>query len=69
MIEIAPEDKQVIEEFTEAIREFAKFEMPIEKAPELHGPIDGMKILFKMYPFLKTVKKWKKITIKDHRER
>ena len=24
MIEIAPEDKEVIEEFTEAIREFAK---------------------------------------------
>jgi len=69
MIEIAPEDKQVIEEFTEAIRGFAKFELPIEKAPELYGPIDGMKILFKMYPFLKTVKKWKKITIKDHRER
>ena len=69
MIEIAPKDKQVIEEFIEAIREFAKFEMPIEKAPELYAPIDGMKILFKMYPFLKTVKKWKKITIKDYTQR
>lgn len=69
MMEIAPEDKQVIEEFTDAIREFARFEMPIGKAPELYGPIDGMKLLFKIYPFLKAVKKWKKITIKEYTER
>lgn len=69
IIEIAPEDKQVIGEFTDAVREFARFEMPIEKAPELYGPIDGMKLLFKMYPFLKAVKKWKKITINEYTER
>ncbi len=69
MIRFAPEDKQVIKKFTDAVREFTGFEIPIEKAPELYGPIDGMKFLFKMYRFLKAAKKWKKITIKDYAEK
>jgi len=49
MTQIAPKDKQVIDEFTDAIKEFARFEMPIEKAPELYGPIGRLKLLFKIY--------------------
>jgi len=63
MLRISPEDKQVISEFINAVREFAKFDLPVDKAPELYGPIDGIKFLIKFHPYLKLLRKWKKITI------
>ena len=50
MKELAPEDKDVIEEFAEGIRTMIHFPMPVEKAPELYGPIDGIKMMLKMRP-------------------
>jgi len=65
MKELAPQDKKVTEKFTNAIRECAKVEMPIDKAPELYGPLDGAKLLTRMVPFLKIMNSWKKISIQD----
>jgi len=69
MKELAPEDKDVIEEFTKGARTFINFNLPVEKAPELYGPIDGLKIMFKMLPFLPTMRKWKKISTRDFAQR
>ena len=69
MKELAPEDKDVIEEFAKGIRTCIHFPMPVEKAPELYSPIDGLKIMFKMLPYLVFIRKWGKITIQDFAQR
>jgi len=69
MKELAPADKEVIEEFIEGIRACTRFDLPIEKAPELYGPIDGLKLLFQMFPFLRVMRKWKRIPIHDFAKR
>jgi len=69
MLELAPEDKGIIEEFTNGIRTCINFPMPIEKARELYGPIDGIKIMLRMRPYLPFLRKWEKVTIADFAKR
>ncbi len=69
MKELAPEDKEVIEVFTEGIRKMINFPMPVEKAPELYTPIDGFRMMFKMFPYLNFYRKWRHITIQDYAQR
>ena len=69
MKELAPEDKDVIEEFAKGIRTCLHFPMPVEKAPELFGPIDGLKMMFMMLPYLMFVMKWRRTTIQDFAQR
>ena len=69
MTELAPEDRQVIKEFTDGIRTCIDFPMPIEKPRELFGPIDGLKIMLRMRPFFAFLRKWEKATIEDFAQR
>jgi phytoene dehydrogenase-like protein len=69
MKELAPADKGLIEDFIEGTRACTRFDLPIRKAPELYGPIDGLKLLFKMLPFLRVMRKWKRIPIQDFAQR
>jgi phytoene dehydrogenase-like protein len=69
MKELAPEDKDVIEEFAKGVRTFTNFNLPIEKAPELYSPIDGLKMMFKMLPFLPAMRRWKKVSTHDFAQR
>ena len=63
--EIAPEDSEFIEELTTAIRHFTKLNLPVNKAPELYGPLDKLKMVFGMGSFMGDMRKWGKMTIKD----
>jgi len=69
MKELAPEDKNVIEEFTKALHGCAHLDLPVEKAPELYSAVDGLKIMSKMLPHLEFVKKWGRISIQDFAKR
>jgi hypothetical protein len=69
MIELAPEDKDAIEDFTKGIRKCIDFPMPVQKAPELFGPVDGFKIMSKMLPYMGVVRKWGKVTLQDFAQR
>jgi phytoene dehydrogenase-like protein len=69
MKELAPEDEKVIEEFTEAIRKMIHFPMPVEKAPELYSPIDGLRMMSKMLPFLGFYRKFSQVTVQDYAQR
>lgn len=69
MKELAPEDKDVIEEFIGAARKCARISLPIDKAPELYSPIDGLKLMFQMLPFLGFMKKWSKTSTLDFARR
>ena len=65
MKELAPQDKKVIEKFINAVRACTKVDLPVDKAPELYGPLDGPKILAQMLPFLEIMGTWKNISIQD----
>lgn len=69
MKELAPEDKNLIDEFISGIRVFARYQLPVEKTPELLGPVDMIRLLLSRFPLLRALKKWKKITIKDFAHR
>jgi phytoene dehydrogenase-like protein len=65
-VEKAPEDQELILEFTHAVRKFVKFEMPAEKAPELFNPWDGIKMVSRMFPYMRSFKKWISISTGDY---
>jgi phytoene dehydrogenase-like protein len=69
MKELAPEDKDVIEEFIKGVRDCTHLDMPVEKAPELYSPIDGLKMMFTMFPLLRFMRKWGKISTLDFARR
>jgi phytoene dehydrogenase-like protein len=69
MKELAPQDAPVIDELIRAARKCAKYDLPVEKAPELYGMIDGIKFLVCMFPFLRLMSKWKKVTVEEGAKR
>ncbi|MCX5644345.1 MAG: NAD(P)/FAD-dependent oxidoreductase [Phycisphaerae bacterium] len=69
MKELAPQDAQVIEELTRAARTCAKYDLPVDKAPELYGALDGTWLLIRMLPFLKVMSRWKKISVQEYATR
>jgi len=69
MKKLAPEDKDVIEEFTKGTRDCTHLSMPVEKAPELYSPIDGLRMMFTTVPFLRLMRKWGKVTSVDFARR
>jgi phytoene dehydrogenase-like protein len=64
LLELAPEDKDVIREFTQGIRSFSRVEMPVEKPAELYNLYDKIKAM-KMLPSLMLMKKWTKVSALD----
>jgi len=69
MKNVAPEDKDIIEDFVGGIRKFLPFNMPLNKAPEVMNPFDGLKMMFKMLPYFGAFKKWEKISAKEFASR
>jgi phytoene dehydrogenase-like protein len=69
MKELAPEDKDVIEEFIKGIRACTRINMPVDKAPELYTLIDGLTMTLTMFPALRFMKKWGKISTLDFTRR
>jgi phytoene dehydrogenase-like protein len=68
LLEMAPEDSELIREFTQAIRTTAKSGMPAEKPPELYDDADRAKI-GQMQAYMETMQKWGAITSHDFAQR
>jgi phytoene dehydrogenase-like protein len=64
LLELAPEDRAVIREFTKGIRDFSRMDMPMAKPKELYSWFDKIKSV-KMLPMLMLMKKWLKISVGD----
>ncbi len=63
--ETAPEDKEEIADFIKAIRTFIEYDLPTEKAQELFGLFDGLKLIFTEFPMLMEAIKWSRISIAE----
>lgn len=69
LLEISPQDKDIIHEFAKAVKKSTKFMPPVNKPEELYNIIDGIKVLFKIAPFLSDMTKYGKITNKEFAQR
>ncbi len=67
--ELAPQDTAVIEELTTAARTCAKYDLPVDKAPELYRTIDGIGFLIRSFGFIRLMSKWKKVTVEEFAQR
>jgi len=64
LLELAPEDKDVIQELTQGLRSFSRTDMPTEKPAELNNLWDKIKTV-KMLPAMMLMRKWMKISTGD----
>lgn len=64
--ELAPEDSAVINEFISAVRACLQVEPPMDKAPELMGLFDLLKMIFTNFPLMRILWKWNKISLKEY---
>ena len=62
----APEDRNLIIEFTNAIRKFSKLNLPNEKAQDIFNIFDTIKFIVNILPYLGDFNKWIKIPAKDY---
>lgn len=65
MKELAPEDSGLIESFANGIRKMAGFPIPWEKAPDLFGVFDVLKMMWSMAPYAGFFRTWGRRTIQD----
>jgi phytoene dehydrogenase-like protein len=66
MLEKTPADGGLIRSFTSAARRFMEFRLSPEKAPETYGPMDGLKMMFGILPFMRQLKKWTSISMQQY---
>ncbi len=69
LLEKAPEDRKRILPFLRAARKFSKFQMPVEKAPQLMTPLDGLKMAVRTVPYALDLLKWIKISAQEFADR
>ncbi|OGF58617.1 MAG: hypothetical protein A2Y62_14545 [Candidatus Fischerbacteria bacterium RBG_13_37_8] len=63
LLELAPEDKEIIDPFIKAIRTFSKYNLPIEKPQELMTFFDKMKMMLTHFPLIKAMTHWRKVPV------
>ena len=63
LLEISPQDEEVILEFTQAVRSFTNFPMPVEKPQDMYGIFDYFKMMIKMGSKMKEFMKLNKTSI------
>lgn len=69
MRELAPEDTKPIDDFLGGIEQCTRIQFPVDKAPELYGPIDKVKGILGIAPHLGFFRKWGKVTVHDFASR
>jgi phytoene dehydrogenase-like protein len=63
MLELAPEDAAYIREICQAVRKFSRFDLSMDKPPELTGFFDKVKMMFKIMPYMGLFRRWGKLTM------
>ena len=66
MLRIAPQDEDLIREFVGAVRRFTRFQIPMEKPPDISGLWDQISLVVKVLPFYKDYRKWSSMSIQEY---
>ena len=69
LLELGPEDAKPIRELTNAIRTLTRFDLPVDKAPELYTAWDKFAAFRRMLPLGPAFMKWRKVTVSDFASR
>lgn len=64
-LDFAPHDAPHIREFVAAARRLVGFQQPLDRPPELYGPLDGLNMARLMLPYLGLLRRWSGLTIAD----
>jgi phytoene dehydrogenase-like protein len=68
--ELAPQDSKVISEFIKNARICTRYDLPVDKAFELFGVADGIKLAAKFLPLvLRIFRKWSRVSLRDFAHR
>ncbi len=65
LLDLAPEDARPIRVLTQAIRKFTRFDLPVDKAPELSTWKDKLRMARALLPFAYQLMKWRGTSIVD----
>ncbi|MHB1128011.1 MAG: phytoene desaturase family protein [Bacillota bacterium] len=65
LLELSPADELVIRRFISMAKLFSVMKMPMDKPRELYSPVDGVKMLWQMLPYLNSLRKANNISIGD----
>jgi phytoene dehydrogenase-like protein len=65
LLKLAPEDARAIRAFTRAIRKLTRFDLPVEKAPELYGIRDKLAMTWSILPFARQFMRWRKVSVSE----
>lgn len=65
MLSKAPADAGLIRQFTNAVRKFSTFKLPLDKAPATYSVLDKFIVLLKCFPYFKDMKYWMRMTAQD----
>jgi phytoene dehydrogenase-like protein len=66
LIRIAPEDSERTRSLCRTIKKFSGLNMPVEKAPDAYTLLDGLKLLFRMSPYMRDLYRWGKLTAEEY---
>ena len=66
MKEIAPEDNAVLNDFIKMVRQCSRFQPPIEKAREVYGLFDLIRLIITRFPLLRMLWKWNKVSLAQY---
>ncbi len=66
MLRVAPKDEDLIREFVGAVKRFTRFQIPMEKPPDIEGFLDKISLVVKVLPFFRDYKKWSSISIREY---
>jgi phytoene dehydrogenase-like protein len=68
LLELAPEDSELIKEFTQAIRIFSNYSMPVDKPAELYDASDQAKMV-QMFASMQIMQNWGAVSTREFAQR
>lgn len=63
--ELSPQDAGLVDELIKGVRACCRFNIPVEKAPELQGWMDKVRFLLRSLPIMPAFRRWKDLSIGD----
>ncbi len=69
LLDLSPVDAEPIRAFCKLIRKFSRFDMPVGKPYDLMGMLDGLRLGWKMLPFMQDFNRLGKVTVGDFAKR
>ncbi len=63
MLQLAPQDREVIDEFIDALRHFTRMELPVDLTPS--GPLEFVQLGTEMLPVLLPLLRWRDVSVRQ----